>query len=274
MSTALTRPPITVITVVRNGESVIDGCVQSVLEQQITDIEYIIIDGASSDKTLDILRSYGRSISLVVSESDKGLYDAMNKGLRLANGRFIHFLNADDRYVDRDTLCTLLPQLDENFVCHAQMHYVMSGGEQITLGEKFVRSRELKGSRIPQPALFVAKSIYDQVGEFDIDYRIAADYEMVLRLTAKFPTKFIAQPTTIMHTGGISFRKPGLAFKESMAVARRHGRSRIGSWCDFAEKHVKWQIAQRIPSSVFVRLRRVKQLLKAQLTSALNDDHK
>jgi glycosyltransferase involved in cell wall biosynthesis len=90
-------PSISVITVVRNGASVIADCIDSVLAQQIDGLEYIVIDGASTDGTLEIIRRYGDAISVCISEPDRGLYDAMNKGLRLARGRYIHFLNADDR---------------------------------------------------------------------------------------------------------------------------------------------------------------------------------
>ena len=240
-------PVITVITVVRNGAAVIDGCIRSVLEQSVPDLEYIMIDGASTDGTLDIVRGYGGAISCVVSEPDQGLYDAMNKGLRLARGRFVHFLNADDRYATPDTLRTLLPELDDHFICHAQMIYVLGDGSRRVLGETFSRRRELQASRLPQPVLFVAKQIYDQVGGFDTRYRIAADYDMVLRLTERFPTRFIARPVTVMHAGGVSFMRPGLAFGESMQVARRHGRNKFASIWDFALKHTKWWLVQVFP---------------------------
>lgn len=253
---AILAPLLTVVTVVRNGRPAIDGCIRSVLEQEIPGLEYIVIDGASTDGTMDIVRHYSASISLIVSEPDEGLYDAMNKGLRLARGRFVHFLNADDRYATPDTLRRLLPQLDERSVCHAQIVYVQRDGSRLRLGEPFSRRRELRGSRLPQPALFVAKAIYEHVGGFDTRYRIAADYDMVLRLTQKFPTRFIAQTATIMYAGGISFQKPGLAFAESMQIARRHGRNSIASLGDLALKHIKWGLAAWLPSGLVRQIRK------------------
>ena len=236
-------PELTVITVVRNGQAVIEGCIQSVLEQDIPNLEYIVIDGASTDQTLDIVRSFGDAITHVVSEPDQGLYDAMNKGLCLATGRFVHFLNADDRYASSDTLRTLLPKLDEDFVCHAQMYYVLPDGNVKLLGEPFSYKRELRASRLPQPVLFVPNRIYREIGVFDTRYRIAADYDMVLRLTKRFPTRFVQQVVTFMQAGGISYQRPDLAFSESMEIARRHGRNWLGSLWDFSLKHAKWKLA-------------------------------
>lgn len=240
-------PRISVITVVRNGASVITDCIESVLAQQIDGLEYIIIDGASTDGTLEIISRYENVISLCVSEPDCGLYDAMNKGLARARGEFIHFLNADDRYVTHDTLRRLLPQLDAGSVCHAQMLYVEASGRQRLLGEPYNRRRELQASRMPQPVMFVPRYMYDAVGPFDISYRIAADYEMVLRLTQRFPARFIAQPVTVMKAGGLSYQRPDLAFRESMCVARRHGRGWVASWGDFFLKNAKWRIARWLP---------------------------
>jgi glycosyltransferase involved in cell wall biosynthesis len=263
------QPILTVITVVRNAVDVIDGCIRSVLQQDIPSLEYIIIDGASTDGTLDVVRGYGTAISRLLTEPDEGLYDAMNKGLCLAQGRFVHFLNADDRYATPDTLRTLLPLLDPRCVCHAQMIYRLSDGSQRLLGEPFCRRRELQASRLPQPVLFVARALYEQIGAFDTRYRIAADYDMVLRLTQVFPTRFIAQPVTIMHAGGISFQRPDLAFAESMHIARRHGRNRLSSIWDFSVKHLKWRLSAMLPPRLLDIARRGVRTMKKIITSLL-----
>jgi glycosyltransferase involved in cell wall biosynthesis len=98
------NPTFSIITVVFNGEKVIESTLQSVLAQTYTNFEYLIIDGASKDKTLNILEKHKKSITTLISEPDKGLYDAMNKGLRLAKGDFVWFMNAGDRFFDADTL--------------------------------------------------------------------------------------------------------------------------------------------------------------------------
>ncbi|MBC07604.1 glycosyltransferase family 2 protein [Thalassospira sp.] len=240
------KPFVSVITVVRNGASVIGRCIDSVLAQSIDGLEYIIVDGASTDGTTDIIRGYGNAISTFVSEPDNGLYDAMNKGLSLAQGEVIHFLNADDVYFSTDTLAKLIPELDRNAVCHAQMLYVDMLGKRRLLGEPYSRKRELRASHMPQPVMFVPRRMYCEVGLFDTQYRIAADYDMVLKLTQRFPTRYIEVPVTVMYAGGISYQRPDWAFAESKRIARRYGRSWIGGWFDFLLKHIKWQLVRRL----------------------------
>lgn len=218
------QPPISVITVVRNGENIIDVCIESVIGQNIQGLQYIVIDGASTDNTLEKIRRWGNAISVVISESDNGLYDAMNKGLRLARGRYIHFLNADDRYVAPDTLSRLLPHLDESTVCYGAMIYQEANGWQRRLGSQFSWGRELIESHVPQPTLFVPTHIYREVGEFNLKYQIAADYDMVLRLAKSFPVCFADQPVTLMMAGGISYTQIGRTFKEAARVSVSHGR--------------------------------------------------
>lgn len=236
------QPIISIVTVVRNSAGVIDKCIESVIAQNIPGLEYIIIDGASTDGTLEIIKSYGVAISVCVSEPDNGLYDAMNKGLRIARGKFIHFLNADDCYASSNALKLLLPQLDLNAVCHGQMIYVEASGKSRVLGERFTRKRELQASRMPQPVMFVPRHMYDAVGLFETEYIVAADYDMVLRLTNSFDTKFIEQQVTIMHSGGLSYQRPEIAFKESRVVAIKHGQSLMNAWANYILKMLKWKL--------------------------------
>lgn len=238
--------PLSVITVVKNGEKVIEDCIRSVLEQGISNIEYIVVDGASTDRTLEIVMSFGDLVTSVVSEPDLGLYDAMNKGLALAHGQFVHFLNADDQYASPETLALLLPKLDFGSVCHAQITYREGNGYQRVLGNAFSRERELKMSSMPQPAMFVPLEFYEDTGGFDLSYQVASDYDMVLRLTEKFPTQFIEQITTKMNAGGISDQKALNGFFESMMISRRYGRTVAGSRLDYSLKCAKFTL-NRLP---------------------------
>lgn len=240
-------PRLSVITVVRNGEKVINACIDSVLAQGIEDLEYIIIDGASTDRTMDVVRSYGEAISICVSEPDKGLYDAMNKGLRLAKGNFIHFLNSDDRYLNSGVLNSLLPELKDGEVLYGQIVYVEEDGTRRILGQPFLWETELRGSRVPHMSLFVPKACFDEVGEFDLSLRVAADYDIVLRLARRFPMRFLPRPVSEMHAGGFSYQNPYAAFAESRMVATRYGRSRAGSFLDMFLKSFKWWASQNIP---------------------------
>lgn len=250
--------PISVITVVRNGEAIIDGCIESVVAQKIKGLQYIVIDGASTDGTLARIRRWGDAVSTVVSESDKGLYDAMNKGLRLARGRFIHFLNADDRYVAPDTLRQFLPHLDEDTVCYGTMIYQEDNGRQRRLGLPFSWERELIESHIPQPTLFVPTRLYRKVGEFDLQYCIAADYDMVLRLVRRFPVRFIDQPVTLMMAGGISYTQMGRTFKEAARVSVSHGRPVAAAYLTYLRHMITWQVARRVPVSMIQVWRRMR----------------
>ncbi len=251
-------PSISVITVVRNGASVIADCIDSVLAQQIDGLEYIVIDGASSDGTLEIIRRYGDAISACISEPDRGLYDAMNKGLRLARGRYIHFLNADDRYVAPDTLSSLLPQLDEGTVCYGAMIYQEADGRQRRLGGPFSWERELIESHVPQPTLFVPSRMYREVGEFNLKYRIAADYDMVLRLARRFPVRFVDQPVTLMMAGGISYTQMGRTFKEAAQVSVSHGRPAAAAYRTYLRRFLTWHVARHVPVSLIDASRKLR----------------
>jgi len=237
------RPPITVVTVVYNAEATIARCVESVLAQRIDGLEYLVIDGASTDATRPIVEGFGSGAIRLVSEPDKGLYDAMNKGLGLATGRFIHFLNADDRYIDDDALASLLPHLDPSALCYGQMNYVGEDGFERILGRPFSWFEELRVSRIPQPTMFVAPELYRQVGLFDTSLKVAADYDMVLRLAKRFPVKYIPQPVTTMFSGGLSYRRPDLAFDEARRVSVRHGLGRFTSRAIYLARMMRWRLS-------------------------------
>jgi glycosyltransferase involved in cell wall biosynthesis len=251
------QPPITVITVVFNAGDTVRTCVDSVLAQNISDLEYIVIDGGSTDGTLQILRDYGPRITRLISEPDQGLYDAMNKGLKLATGRFIHFLNADDRYVSPNVLSSLLPKLDAGAMCYGQMHYIEQDGSTRLLGQPFDWKRELRASRIPQPVMFAAPGLYAEVGGFDTSLKVAADYDMVLRLAKRFPVKYIAEPVTVMNSGGLSYRRPDLTFSESMKVSQRHGMGWMAARLTYALRISKWRLKQALPGSVSRMIGRV-----------------
>jgi hypothetical protein len=181
----------------------------------------------------------------------------MNKGLRLANGKFIHFLNADDRYFEPQSLSRLLPALSEDTIAYGQLVYQEEDGTRRLLGSPFSWDRELCESHVPQPTLFVPRRFYQEVGEFDTSYRIAADYEMVLRLAIRFPVRYLEQPVTVMHAGGISHQRMGLAFLETSRVSRRYGRSAMAARLTYFRRMLKWQVARMFPTSAIHAARKV-----------------
>lgn len=253
---------LSIVTVVRNGATVIGDCLQSVADQKVDRIEHIIIDGASTDDTLSVITGHETLVpTQIVSEPDRGLYDAMNKGLRLARGRFVHFLNADDSYASSDILLKILACLRDDHVCYGQIIYRDHQGRDLIRGAEFNRDKEMRASQMPQPSMFVPKRFYDDVGRFDLGYRIAADYDMVLRLTARYPVHFLGFPTTIMRAGGLSDQQALLGFREARNIARAHGRSLLAGQLDYLLKLVKWH-ANRLPGAFMLRKRSASESVR------------
>ncbi len=199
----------TIITVCFNSATTIEDTIKSVASQEGIDVEHIIVDGLSTDGTADIIKRH-KSISKFVSEKDKGIYDAMNKGLALATGDVIGTLNADDFYANENVLEEVAQVfLDANIeACYGDLLYV---SQQDT--DKIVRywkSRDyvsglFKSGWMPaHPTFFVRKSVYDRLGGFNLDYKIAADFELLFRLIEqnKIKTKYIPKVMVKMRLGG------------------------------------------------------------------------
>ena len=177
----------TIITVCRNAEETIEKTIQSVLSQKDVEIEYIIIDGASTDSTVELIQQYTSHYWIkLISEPDQGLYDAMNKGIGLASGDYIHFLNAGDMYSAPDTLLNVRKKLEPHLPDFAYGHikYVHSDGttEVRKYGKKCGTSLYfLTGDCINHQAVFAKRSLF-QDNLFDIQYHICADREWMMRL--------------------------------------------------------------------------------------------
>lgn len=201
---------ISVITASYNSATTIEDTIKSVLSQNYSDIEYIIIDGGSKDGTLEIINKYKDKISEIVSEPDHGLYDAMNKGIALATGDVIGILNSDDFFAGPDVLSKVAnaftPEID---LCYGNIRYV----DRIDTKKKvrFWRAGEYKKEKLdsgwimPHPAVFVRKNLYDKFGLFNLEFKIAADYELLLRfLKHDIKVKYIDETLVHMREGGFS----------------------------------------------------------------------
>ena len=182
---------ISVITVVYNNKAVIEDAIRSVLSQNYKDIEYIIIDGASTDGTLNIIDKYKKKISRVVSEKDNGTYDAMNKGLKLATGDIVGCLNSDDFYANNNVISTVAKVFSERKVdcCYSDLDYVSKNKTEKVVRKWKSRYYEdglfRKGWHPPHPTLFIKKDVYRKYGYFNLDLKIGADYELMLRFLEK-----------------------------------------------------------------------------------------
>jgi glycosyltransferase len=176
-----------IITVCFNSVETIEDTIRSVLGQDYKNIEYVIIDGGSTDGTLDILTKYQGQISKCISEPDNGIYDAMNKGINLATGEVIGFLHADDFYATKETIKKVARVFEQNKVDCLWGDLVYVSKENT---EKIIRYWKSGGYRknlfkngwMPaHPTFFAKRCIYEKYGYFNTDFRIAADYEIMLR---------------------------------------------------------------------------------------------
>lgn len=208
----LGNPLISIITVVFNGASTLEHTIQSVIEQTYGNIEHIIIDGGSSDATLDILRKYDDKVDYWLSEKDAGIYDAMNKGILSATGDYIGMLNSDDffstPYALKEIAAAItLSDVDAIFSC---LDIVDSINLDRVLRRYRVKSFSSLMLRIgimpPHPTFYCKKSCYENAGLYLTNYRIAADFEMLVRLLTKHHITwlFIDKTTIKMRTGGLS----------------------------------------------------------------------
>jgi glycosyltransferase involved in cell wall biosynthesis len=203
---------ISIITVVWNNKETIKDAIDSVLSQTYKKIEYIIIDGASTDGTVKIIQSYGDKITKFVSQKDKGLYDAMNKGINLATGDIVGILNSDDVYLDINVIQNVIDVFEKKKVdsAYGDLYYVdennLSKVSRYWKSSDFVQGSFSKGWHPPHPTFFVKKEIYNKYGIFDDNNKISADFELMLRFLERFKisTTYLPQVIVKMREGGAS----------------------------------------------------------------------
>ena len=195
-------PKISIITVVKNGASHLERCMQSVRVQKTGEVEYIVIDGESEDGTIDLIKTHSDWISHWISEPDQGIADAMNKGIAIAKGKVIGFIHADDE-LESGAIDQVLKQAkDWDILCGAIREVTVNS-------DAFIKSAypdQLKvGMTVNHPSTFVKRSVYQQVGGFDPAYQVAMDYEFLLRsLVAGVRFKASDVVLATMHVGGKS----------------------------------------------------------------------
>jgi glycosyltransferase len=207
---------VTIITAVYNGEETLEDTIQSILSQSYHDIEHIIVDGNSNDRSFKIAMRYKSERCKVISENDKGFYDALNKGIALAGGEVIGILNADDVYVDSNLIKTVAAHFanDAELSCiYGDLQYVAEKKGTQVMVSKWVASdfspQKLKyGWMPPHPTLFLRRSVYEKVGVFDLRFHISSDYDFILRCfsRADFKCRYLPQSMIRMQLGGLSNR--------------------------------------------------------------------
>lgn len=203
---------ISIITVVFNAEQFIQNCIESVIYQSYPNIEYIIIDGKSTDGTLNIIKNYSTQVSKIISEQDEGLYDAINKGISLATGDVVGLLNADDMLVDKE----IIAQVVRAFTAHPEVDAIYGDLNYIhPLSHAIVRKwrskkanqHDIKKGWMPaHPTLYIRKSLFEKYGSYSLDLGTAADYDLMLRYFYTHQLKALYLPVLMvnMRLGGLS----------------------------------------------------------------------
>jgi len=202
---------ISIITVCFNSDKTIAETIESVLGQCHSDLEYIIVDGGSTDSTLDILKKYPR-ITKYISEPDNGIFDAMNKGLKIATGEVVGFLNSDDFYIDNMVLNKVSKSLSDPNIdaCFADLIYVDSNCTDKVIrywkSSNYIQGIFKRGWVPAHPTFFCKKTIFEKFGGFDTSYENASDFELLFRFIEinKIITAYIPLPLVKMRMGGVS----------------------------------------------------------------------
>lgn len=216
---------ISIITVCYNSSATIEDTILSVASQQGVDVEHIIIDGQSSDGTVDIIKRH-QSITKFISERDSGIYDAMNKGIALATGDVIGTLNADDFYADQYVLKEVAKLLANpaQEACYGDLLYVSQADKDKTV--RYWRSRNyvvglFKSGWMPaHPTFFARKSVYERLGAFNLDYKIAADFELLFRFIElnRISVAYLPKVLVKMRTGGTTNKSMSNVFKQNKEI--------------------------------------------------------
>ena len=230
------KPLISVITVVFNGDKFLEETVQSVISQTYDNVEYIIIDGGSTDGTLDIIKKYDGQLDYWVSERDKGIYDGMNKGVIAATGGIVAFLNSDDYYFP-DVLTEVASFLTEDYLACGILKVYGNGctKEMMPISKSFLPTRPGCGMPFPHPGLFVRSYVFKRIGLFDQKYRIAADMDFVFRMLLSGFIGATLQNIVVNFRDGGESSKLRVIF-ESGAIEYKAGVSRLSILSSFSRR--------------------------------------
>ena len=224
---------ITLITVCYNSAAHIADTLRSVDAQTWPDIEHLIIDGASRDDTLAIVAAHPQPWRRVLSEPDKGIYDAMNKGLRLASGELVGFLNADDFLADPEAVARIARAAEQGAdAVYGDLVYVAEHDTARVVRHwvsgDYAPARLARGWMPPHPTFYARRALFERLGGFDTRYRIAADYDLMMRLLTRGQARlaYVPEVQIRMRTGGASNRSLANLWRKSLEdlhIMRKHG---------------------------------------------------
>ena len=224
---------ITVITATYNSYATINNTLDSILSQSYANVELVVIDGGSTDGTMKVLSQYSDRIAVLVSEPDHGIYDALNKGIRNASGDVVGFLHADDVFENTGALAKVAAAFQDQNVDAVYGDLVYVRHDDIGQVIRYWKSGHYnyaalsRGWMPPHPTFYVRRSVYERLGGFDTRYRIAADYDTILRFLAvgKICVAYIPEVLVRMRVGGVSNRSVKTILRKSLediVVVRRN----------------------------------------------------
>lgn len=240
---------ISVVTAVYNRASTVGDALRSSLSQRHPDVERVVIDGGSTDGTLEVVRDFGAFVDALVSEPDGGIYDALNKGVGLITGDVVGFLHADDLFGDDDALTRVAAAMADPSVAAVYGDLLYVRPDRIDHIVRDWRAGDYSAAKLrrgwmpPHPTLYVRRSVFASVGRFDTSLRIAADYDWMLRLLlAEYRVAYIPQVQVRMRTGGASNRSLGNIVRKStedFAALRRNGFSSVAAAVTLMSKNLR-----------------------------------
>jgi len=218
-------PSVSVVTAAYNAVSTIQRCCESVTGQDYAPLEHLVVDGGSTDGTVEVLRKYGVRYE---SAPDAGVYDGLSKGVRMARGEFVHILDADDWYAHPSVLSSVVAAMTAHDwdVCHARAAHVTASDRVVRVfGRDLDKRRLLKKMRVAYPTVVVRRAVYERYGAFSVGFQVAADYEFLLRIWDRVRVGFLDDILVHVAIGGISTRPENVvrSYRESMAAAVIHG---------------------------------------------------
>jgi glycosyltransferase len=212
----LNSPKLSIITITYNSEATITATLDSMHEQSFQEFEYIVIDGASTDDTVSIIENHPVRVTHIISEPDKGLYDALNKGIRLATGEVIGVLHSDDIFFSKDSLHRISDVFEAGAdACYGDLQYVVANNSPAEakvvrqwIAGDFIRNNLKYGWMPPHPTFYMKRKLFEKFGAYDSSFKIAGDYDGLLRYLWKndvVPT-YIPEVLVRMKVGGASNR--------------------------------------------------------------------
>ena len=224
----MTTPKISIVTVSYNSVRTIAATIDSVLAQTYPNIEYLIIDGSSTDGTIELVRSYSTRISKYISEPDMGMYDAINKGIRLATGDIVGLLHSNDLFYDKNVVEKVVEAFSTSDISAVYGDVQFVDSENLSRRVRYYSSKHFNPGKFrfgfmpAHPSFYVKRELFEKLGCYKTDYKIAADFELLVRflMVNQVRYKYLEMPFVSMRTGGVSNKTVRSNYTLNKEIAR------------------------------------------------------